>query len=153
MAESTVDEVDMKILQVLKKNSKLSYRELAKVLLMPITTLHHRIRKLEKGGVIKRYTIDVDNKKLGRTLCAYILLRVDYTVLKTKGMTQQSLAMKLKHHDDVEDVVLVTGLKDIVLKVRTANVAELNQIVTKDLRTMQGVKSTETMVVLDELDG
>ncbi|MBI4150385.1 Lrp/AsnC family transcriptional regulator, partial [Candidatus Woesearchaeota archaeon] len=117
-----------------------------------ITTLHHRIRKLEQNGVIKRYSIEINNKKLGRNVCAYILLKVDYGILKAKGMTQQALALKLKHRDDVEDIALVTGLKDIVLKIRAHNIDELNQLVTKDLRTMHGVKSTETMVVLDEVE-
>ncbi len=118
---------------------------------MPITTLHHRIRNLEKSGIIWRYSIDIDNKKLGKNLCAYILIKVDYATLKAKGMTQQALALKLKHRNDVEDVALVTGLRDIIMKVRVSNIEELNQFVTRDLRTIYGVKSTETMVVLDEL--
>lgn len=150
--DAKIDDTDQKILTALRRNSKLSYRGLAKTLMMPITTVHHRIRKLEQQGVIKRYTINVNNTKLGRTVCAYILLRVDYSTLKSRNISQQSLALKLKQRDDVEDAALITGIRDIILKVRAHSIDELNQLVTKDLRTMAGVKSTETLVVLDELE-
>ena len=147
-----LDETDNKIIIALKENSKQPYRMIAKKLLMPITTVHHRIRKLEKGGVIKKYTIQLNNKIIGNDVCAYLLLKVDYTSLTKKNITQQQLALKLKHRPEVEDVALITGLRDIILKVRTKSVEDLNQLVTRDLRNVIGVKSTETMLVLDELE-
>ena len=147
-----LDETDNKIIIALKENSKQPYRMIAKKLLMPITTVHHRIRKLEKGGVIKKYTIQLNNKIIGNDVCAYLLLKVDYTSLTKKNITQQQLALKLKHRPEVEDIALITGLRDIILKVRTKSVEDLNQLVTRDLRNVIGVKSTETMLVLDELE-
>lgn len=147
-----LDEIDIKILEVLKRNSKLSYRELGKKLLMPVTTVHHRIRKLEKNGVIKNYSLVIDNKQLGKTISSYILLKVDYVSLKHMNLSQQQLARKIKNNQNVEDIALITGLKDIIIKVRCSSIAELNNLITKDLRNLQGIKSTETLIVLDELD-
>ena len=147
-----LDETDNKIIIALKENSKQPYRMIAKKLLMPITTVHHRIRKLEKCGVIKKYTMQLNNKIIGNDVCAYLLLKVDYTSLTRKNITQQQLALKLKHRPEVEDVALITGLRDIILKVRTKSVEELNQLVTRYLRNIIGVKSTETMLILDELE-
>jgi len=148
----TLDATDNKIISALKENSKQPYRMIAKKLLMPITTVHHRIRKLEKCGVIKKYTMQLNNKIIGNDVCAYLLLKVDYTSLTRKNITQQQLALKLKHRPEVEDVALITGLRDIILKVRTKSVEELNQLVTRYLRNIIGVKSTETMLILDELE-
>ena len=148
----TLDATDNKIISALKENSKQPYRMIAKKLLMPITTVHHRIRKLEKCGVIKKYTMQLNNKIIGNDVCAYLLLKVDYTSLTKKNITQQQLALKLKHRPEVEDVALITGLRDIILKVRTKSVEELNQLVTRYLRNIIGVKSTETMLILDELE-
>ncbi len=147
-----IDTTDNKIISALKENSKLSYRKLAKKLLLPVTKVHHRIRNLENRGVIKKYTVVLDNKKLGKDLCAYILIKVDYSYLKSSGLSQQELAKKFKRRDDIEDVCLVTGLKDIILKVRVSSIDELNQFITKDLRNNTGVKSTETLIILDELN-
>ena len=147
-----IDAIDNKILSALKENSKLSYRKLAKKLLIPVTTVHHRIRNLEKKGIIKKYSVILDNKKLGKDLCAYILIKVDYNYLKSSGLSQQGLAKKFKHRDDIEDVCLITGLKDIILKIRVHSIDELNKFITTDLRNNTGVKSTETLIILDELN-
>jgi len=147
-----LDDTDNKIILVLKEDSKQPYRMIAKKLLMPVTTVHHRIMKLEKEGVIKKYTIKLNNKAIGNDVCAYLLIKVDYNSLTRKGITQQQLALKLKHRIEVEDVALITGLRDIIIKIRTKSVEELNQLVTKDLRNIVGVRSTETMLILDELE-
>lgn len=148
----TLDDTDQRIIKVLKDNSKLSYREIAKRLLMPVTTVHNRIRKLEKNSVIKKYSIILNNKIIGKEVCAYILIKVDYHFLKLKNLTQHELGKKLKSMDDVEDVALITGLRDIILRVRTYSIDSLNKLVTKDFRNVEGVRSTETLVVLDELN-
>ena len=148
----TIDQLDLKILHVLKANSKSSMNQISKKLLIPITTAHNRIKKLEKTGIIKNYTIILNNKKLGKDLCAFILIKIDYTALKSKNLSQQEVAMRLKSREEVEDAALITGLKDIILKIRAHNIDELNNFITKDLRNFAGVKSTETMIVLDELN-
>ena len=148
----TIDQLDLKILHVLKANSKSSMNQISKKLLIPITTAHNRIKKLEKTGIIKNYTIILNNKKLGKDLCAFILIKIDYTALKSKNLSQQEVAMRLKSREEVEDAALITGLKDIILKIRDNNIDELNNFITKDLRNFAGVKSTETMIVLDELN-
>ncbi len=147
-----IDATDIKIINSLKKNGKDSYRELSKKLLMPLTTIHNRIRKLESNGIIKGYSIILNNKKLGKDLAAYILIKADYNSLKHTGTTQQQLAEKIKNSLNAEDVALITGFRDIIIKVRCFNIDELNTLITKELRTIQGIKSTETLVILEEIE-
>ena len=59
-----IDEIDERILEALQENSRVSYRELAKNLEIPHTTVWTRIRKLRKRGIIKRFTIEVDEEKI-----------------------------------------------------------------------------------------
>ena len=49
-----MDEKDEKILKLLKENSKLTTQQISKKTLIPITTIHNRIKKLEKEGIIKK---------------------------------------------------------------------------------------------------
>ncbi len=58
-----MDDKDELILEQLKKNSKQSVQELAKSTKIPSTTVHNRLKRLEKDKIIKQYTIKVDNKK------------------------------------------------------------------------------------------
>lgn len=145
-----LDEKDWRILAVLKENSRLSTQQIAKKTLIPITTVHNRIKKLEKEGIIKGYTVVLDNKRIGRQIAAYILVVVDYTLLKKLKLSQHQLAKKIKENPSVEEVAMVTGGTDIILKVRVADIDTLDEFVTKYLRNVDGVERTQTMVVLHE---
>ncbi len=146
-----MDEKDEKILKLLKENSKLTTHQISKKTLMPITTVHNRIKKLENEGVIKRYTLELDDKKIGKPISAYIQIIVDYKLLKEKKMSQHELARKLKAHESVEEAAMVTGGTDIIIKVGVKDIDELDNFVTKYLRNIEGIEKTQTMVVLNEL--
>jgi DNA-binding Lrp family transcriptional regulator len=145
-----MDYKDERIIDILKENSKLSTQQISKKVSIPITTVHHRIKKLEKERVIKRYTIELDNKKIGKMISAYILIRVDYKLLRETKMTQQELSIKLKSHPNIEESVTVTGETDIIIKVRARNMNELDSIIEKYIRNMNGVDRTQTVVILSE---
>jgi len=145
-----LDDKDLKILELLRKNSKLSTKDISKKLLIPITTVHNRIKKLEKNSVIKGYSVSLDHKKLGNLISAYIMITVNYTSLKFNKLTQKDLVKKLKIHPLVEEVSMVSGAFDLVVKSRTKTVEDLGEFVTKNLRSLPGVSRTQTMVILDE---
>src|SRR3990167_5232563 len=109
---SIMDKKDEKILELLRENSKLTTHQISKKTLIPITTVHNRIKKLEKEGIIKRYTLELDNKKLGKNIAAYIHITVDYRLLKEIKISQHDLAKKLKQDESVEEAAMVTGGTD-----------------------------------------
>ena len=148
---SIMDEKDERILDVLKENGKLSTQQISKKTSIPITTVHNRIKKLEKDGIIKNYTIVLDNKKIGKAIAAYVQIIVDYKFLKEKKMSQHDLAKKLKQHEFVEEVAMITGGTDIIIKVRVKNIEELDNFVTQYLRNIEGIEKTQTMVILNEI--
>ena len=59
-----IDNKDKQILSALQENSKIPFRDLAKSLGIPVATVWRRIKNLEEKGVIKRFTIEIDRKKL-----------------------------------------------------------------------------------------
>ncbi|MBS3114319.1 Lrp/AsnC family transcriptional regulator [Candidatus Woesearchaeota archaeon] len=146
-----MDEKDEKILRLLKENSKSTTQQIAKKTLIPITTVHNRIKKLEKEGIIKKYTVEVDNKKLGKNIAAYIHIVVDYRLLKEIKMSQHELARKLRQYDFVEEAAMVTGGTDIIIKVRVRDINELDDFVTKKLRNIDGIEKTQTMIILNDI--
>ena len=145
-----VDQKDAKILECLAENGRHSTQEIAKNTHIPITTVHNRMKRLVRDGVIKGYTVVVDYKKTGKPIAAYVLVNVDYALLKQSNSSQHDLILKIKQRAPVEDVAMVTGSKDIVLKIRVATIDKLNGFVTQELRTIAGVGATETLVVLEE---
>ena len=145
-----MDKKDTAILAVLKENSKLSTQQIAKRTRIPITTVHNRIKKLEKAGVIKCYTVILDNKKIGKPLAAFILVTVDYKRLKELKRSQYELAQHLLKNQAVESSAMITGASDIIIKIRVGSVDELNEFVTVYLRNVEGVEKTQTAIVLNE---
>lgn len=148
---SIMDEKDERIIEVLKENSKLSTQQISKRTSIPITTVHHRIKKLEKDGIIKNYTVVLDNKKIGKAISAYILINVDYKLLKEMKKTQRDLAKKLKLHQAIEEASVITGETDTIIKVRVKDIDELNNLIEGYIRHLDGVDRTRTLVVLEEI--
>lgn len=143
-----LDDKDIKVLELLKENSKLKTSQMSKRLRMPITTVHNRIKKLEKLGIIKHYTIVPDHKKLGKDILSYILATVMYVLPSGERIYQEEIAQKVKALG-AEEVHIVTGGTDIIIKVLAKDVTELNDFVIKKLRSIEGIDKTQTLIVLE----
>lgn len=143
-----LDEKDLKILEILKQNAKLTTKQIAKKVGMPATTVYNRIKGMEESGIIKGYMVSLNNKKLGKNISAYILITVDYKLLKEMKTTQHDLAKRLRKHKFVEEVDMITGTSDIIIRVATNDIDQLDEFVTKYLRNIDGVERTQTMVIL-----
>ncbi|MAG20000.1 AsnC family transcriptional regulator [archaeon] len=145
-----LDKKDAMVLKLLKDDAKLSIKEISKKTLLPITTIHNRIKKLEKKGIIRNYTINLDDKKLG-TISAFVSVSMDYKTLRSDGSDENSLLKKIRSHDSVESVCMLTGDVDMLVKVRVENVNELDKFVIDFLRKLDGIERTNTMVILSEI--
>ena len=145
-----LDEKDLKVLDILKYNSKLSTKQISKKLRIPITTIHNRIKKLEKGGVIKGYTVVLDHKKLNKNIMAYILVTITYVLPDGRKVSQKNVAKEIKSVG-AEDVMIVTGATDILIKVRASDIDGLNNFIIDKLRNIDCVDKTQTLIVLKEI--
>ncbi len=145
-----MDEKDEKILQYLKKDSSLTTRQISKKTLLPVTTVHSRIKKMEKDGTIKQYTLKVDHKKLGKTFTAILLISCNYRVLREGRKDQHTLVGELMKFPEVESADIVTGATDIVIKVRTCDVEAFDEFLFKKLQIVPGVEKTQSLVVISE---
>lgn len=145
-----MDEKDTQLLQLLVEDSSLSTRELAKRTRIPITTVHNRVKKLQQEGYIKRYTVDVDHKRLGKPFGVLILVNCDYAQLREAGKDQHSLAKHIKELEAVEQVDIVTGGIDMVVRIRVHDVEEYDRFLLKEFQRIPGVDRTQSLVVIRE---
>lgn len=142
------DSKDMKILEMLKTDSKLTTQQISKKTLIPVTTVHNRIKRMERSGIIKKYSVVLDHKKLGKGVMAFILLTVSYVLPSGKKVSQTELAKTIGSLPQVEETHIVTGGTDIIIKVRVQDIDALNQFVISDLRSIEGVENTQTIITL-----
>lgn len=105
-----VDEIDVKLLQALTENSKVTCNELAKKLGISRQQVARRLKKLEKNGIIKKYTIAVDFEKLN-----YIYAGLGITL--KPGVPVEEIIEILKKDKDVKVIERGIGTHDIFLRV------------------------------------
>ena len=146
-----MDGKDQKIIEVLKNNSRASTNEIWQKTGIPQTTVHNRMKRLKDQGIIESFTIKLNKKKIGRGLLAYILCTVSYRTTKGEKISQVDVAKRVKALDEVEEVSIVTGEIDLIVKVAMKDVDALNDFVIKKLRDIEGVEKTVTSVVLSEV--
>lgn len=144
-----IDEKDRRILEVLVEDSDLSIQKISKRTGIPITTVHNRIKRLKKNGIIKNYTVNLDYHKLGKEILAFILVTVDQKAMASSSMDQYEVLRECKKHPSVEEANLITGRSDILLKARFENLDQLTDFVVKELRsTNTHISNSQTLVVL-----
>jgi len=145
-----IDGKDRRIVAELLVDSRQTTSKISKKLNIPITTVHNRIKKLIKTGVIINYTLNLDHNQLGRPIPAYIGVTINYNVPGQK-IKQSEVANKIKALDGVYEVYIMTGGSDILVKVLTKDISDLNDFVTERLRNVPGVDKTQTAIILKEL--
>jgi len=137
----SIDEIDQKIINLFHNDGRMSYRNIAKELDISIGTVHNRIDKLIKSGVIKKFSPVIDHEKLGYSLTTIIGVRV-------KGGVLKNWEDRTAYHKNVLCMYDVTGEFDAILITRFRDTKELDQFV-KTLLKEPDVQRTYTQTVLN----
>ncbi len=143
-----LDEKDYKIIEILKEHGDFTTRQIAKKTLLPVTTIHNRIKKLKQEGTIKRFTIDLDPEKVDKGFAAYILISCNLHLLKEKKKTQYDLLKQLKIMPFVERVDIVSGGTDLVAFIRVKDVQEFDNVLLNKIQLIEGIEKTQSMIVI-----
>src|SRR5215204_6489094 len=130
-----LDYINCRILDVLSKNSALPFVELAKQIGISDATIHTRVRKLLTLGIIKKFTICVDNDLLGYDHLAFINLKIE------KGRTEETARNLMEIHEIYDKF-------DLLIKIRSKNLDNLRDIIVNKILSINYVKETELMTVL-----
>ena len=140
----SLDDVDRAIVGALCEDGRLSMRALAARLHISRASAYVRVQRLEAAGVITGYTARVDPQRYGLGLSAYVYLHIAQPAWP-------ALLTKLIAIREVEHASLVSGDTDIVLLVRTHDIAALRELVLNRFQSMPEVLSTQTVLIFDEL--
>ncbi len=143
---NALDKKDLEVLEALKSNAKWTTQQISKKTLIPVTTVHNRIKKMEAMGIIKGYTAILDHKKLGKTVSAFILANIKAE--HKAGERSSALLEDINKLKEVEEVFAVTGSTDMILKVGVEDTDKLNEFILNNLRNMEGISNTQTLVIL-----
>lgn len=150
-----LDEVDLRLLELLAENSRTSFAELSRELGIPRTTLIGRVEKLRREGVIKSFTLDLDFKRLGYKYLAFVLIKARRGMGSAPLPSQVLLAERIHRgsaeREDlpwVEESHVITGEYDILLKIRARKWEDVTKFLIEFLAGFEEIEHTNTALVL-----
>jgi Lrp/AsnC family transcriptional regulator for asnA, asnC and gidA len=136
-----LDEVNLKIIDILSRDSSIPFVEIAKEIGISDATVHIRVRRLIEAGVINKFTISVDNALLGYDHVAFIGINVE------PGSADESI-YDLAQLEEVLEVHEMHGTFDLLAKIRAKDLNQMRDIVVNKIRTLPNIVETELMTVL-----
>jgi Lrp/AsnC family leucine-responsive transcriptional regulator len=134
-----LDRKDFVLLEALQQNASRRLEDLAGLVKLAPSSVHERLRRLEREGIIRRWTVEVDTAALGLGVVAFIGIRA------TRPCSE--LLDSIKKIPSIEECHSVAGALSMILKVRVKDTAALLGL-SEQLRQIPGIEQTETTIVL-----
>ena len=136
-----MDAIDYKILKILQKNARETASNISKEIHLSVSAVIERIRKMEETGVIKEYTIIVDEKKTGNEMTALMEVSLEHPKFF------DSFADAIQKLEYIVSCYYQTGDFDLIIRISCHSSDELEEI-HRQAMSLPGVDATRTHVVL-----
>ncbi len=137
-----IDTIDRKLLDLLQCNARISNAEMAAQVGLTVSSVHERVKKMERNGIIKGYVAVVDPDKLGKQLLAFQRL----TVAPNSNATAEIRALCAKQPDILE-CHNVAGEDCLILKLRATGPRELEKLLSAIKATVEANRSVTHIVL------
>ncbi|MEZ8006190.1 MAG: Lrp/AsnC family transcriptional regulator [Amylibacter sp.] len=135
-----MDKMDIKLLNILKKNARTSVSNIAIDLQITRTTVRTRMRKLKETGEISGFTVITKSDVSPAPVRGLVMLQIE-------GTGAHTIRQKLLLLQQVYSVHTTNGKWDMIIDLGTQSLAELDEILSK-IRKFSGVKGSETSLLL-----
>jgi Lrp/AsnC family leucine-responsive transcriptional regulator len=135
------DAVNRKLLGLLRENARETYAEIGQRAHLSAPAVYERIRRMEQGGVIQKYTVTIDPAAVGLPFCAFIRIGT----AGDRGCDM--IAADLATNSEIEECHSIAGEDTLLVKVRAPSPIAIEQLIKK-IRSIPGIVTTVTTVVL-----
>lgn len=140
-----LDELDKKILEMLKEDSRTPLTEIAKKTKVSQTTIKNRIVLMKKRGIIKKFSLCLDHEKLGKKLMSLIEIKTDPAKI-------QEVILELKQISEITEIYVITGEYDIVAKALTEDISTYRDLVFLKIQKIKDLIEFKSNIVIWEED-
>jgi len=141
---SGLDDLDYQILNVLIKDSRISYLEIARQFHVSGGTIHVRMNKMQEMGLIKGARLILDTSKLGYDVCCFIGIFLD------KASSYPDVLDQLREIKEIVELHYTTGAYSIFIKVICKSIPGLQDLLMNKLQVISGIQSTDTFITLSQ---
>tara|TARA_R110002073_G_scaffold37157_3_gene107738 strand:- start:1380 stop:1862 length:483 start_codon:yes stop_codon:yes gene_type:complete len=135
-----MDAMDRKILSALQADGRLSVTDLAERVGLSPTPCARRMARMEADGIITGYAARVDAAKLGYGITVFVFVELE----RQSQKTLQEFERAIKRFPEVMECHLMTGSRDILLKIATSDLTAFDEFLENSLLRVEGIRSTRT---------
>ena len=142
-----LDLIDRRILRELQADGRMSYTDLAPKVGLTTSPCLERVRRLERGGVIKGYTAVIEPRAVDTGLLVFVELSLTYTSPEIFADFKRAIARL----PEILECHLVSGDFDYLIKARIPDMNAYRTLLGELLRHLPGVRNSKTLVVMEEV--
>jgi Lrp/AsnC family transcriptional regulator, leucine-responsive regulatory protein len=142
-----LDAIDRKMLTLLQSNGRLTIQELAEKIGLSASPCHRRLKLLEERGVITRYIAMVDQRAVGLPVSVFVSIKL----ARQKEEDLDRFAKAISGWSEVLECYLMTGHRDYLLRVVTADLTAYEKFLKQKLTRLDGISSIESSFALDQI--
>ena len=142
-----LDAIDLRILDALTKDGRLSIRELAEKVGLSPTPCQRRVKKLQDSGVITGYSAKINVAKLGYEMVVFVFV----TLEKQTDAALKTFDEMVMGFEGVTDCYVMSGDSDYMLRVVTRNLDTLQDFLKTKITSVPGVASVRSALVLQQV--
>ena len=137
-----MDDLDSKILETLMLDGRITWSDLASQCGVSSPAIGERVRRLEKRGIIEGYRVVVDPVQLGYDITAFVAVVLEHPDYRQGFLDYVQITPTIQecHH--------VAGDGDYLLKVRCSRMADLERILSEEIKGLPGILQTKTSIAL-----
>lgn len=140
-----LDEVDLGIIEHLRENARMTFVDIGKALDVSDATIYNRVKRLTEIGVIRKFTIEIDEKAVGKRVSGFIKVSVKPGAVK-------EVSRQLCEIESVNEVHEIHGSEDLMVRIRAKNLSRLRSVIL-DVRRISGVVQTEFIPIFKTWKG
>ena len=136
-----MDAIDIKILEELKDNSRISFNDISKVVGKTEATVRRRVKSLEDEGIIRKYTIEYNINSKPKTR-ATLKIEPDFKEIK-------NILKELSIIEEITDIWRLSGECGLFIKVEIPSIEQFNPLIEEKISQIKGGKIVETCFITD----
>ena len=140
-----LDVIDIQILDLLKENSRLKLTNIASKLKLTPATIKYRIDRLVETGIIDKFTISINKRKVGIEVSAFIVIYAN-----SKAHIG-AIIEALKSLTEFSKISVLMGGPDIVTRISMSSMTELISLIKK-INRIEEIQTFDTWFVIDEIN-
>ena len=141
---SRIDDIDLKILNELTNDASIYVPILSKKINVNSSVVYSRIKRLVKKGLIKKFTIIINDEALGFNVKALTGINMD-------SKHRPNVLDQLFRIPEVKEVAEVTGRFDIIVTMTARSLDEMHQLISERVGRIEGIQKTETFIEMRKI--